>query len=66
VVKCMNCGSEKLKIGLPIYVQMDIKHWHRITKKAFREKETLIEGAYWDRCSFICKECGFVWNTGLD
>ena len=59
-MKCEKCQSENLIFMVPVFLEMPIKHYRRITKLTLREKSTKIMGANWDQETIRCLDCGFI------
>ena len=59
-MKCKKCKSENLSFHVKLFVSFNVKHLHKITKKAFKEKDTQLWSADWDKCKIICSDCGQV------
>jgi hypothetical protein len=57
--KCEKCGSDDIKIEVPVVVQMDKKNYIKITKNVLREKRTIIQYAIWDKTTFVCQSCNY-------
>ncbi len=59
-MKCAKCKSENLTFMVPVYLEMPIKHYRRITKLTLREKSTKIMGANWENETIRCLDCGNI------
>ena len=59
-MKCKKCQSENLTFMVPVFLEMPIKNYRRITKLNLREKTTRFMGAEWDKESIRCVDCGFT------
>ena len=63
---CKKCGSNKIKVGINLFLYVDYEDHCKITKKVLSKKSTELWAKFNEKDSFICKTCNFAWGYGYD
>lgn len=45
---------------------IDINDMYKFTKKVISKKTTELWAVDWDKTSFVCSECGYIWGYGYN
>jgi len=59
-MKCIQCGSEDVRIGVNVFMYIHPKYDSKLTKKAIATKDVEIWGANWPGMSVVCRSCGYI------
>lgn len=63
---CPKCGKNTVRCKVSLFLDIDMKAFHRLSKKTLRTKLVRVEGADWPRMAFYCSssKCnGYFWRA---
>lgn len=60
MIKCKNCGSENVKVGVDVFIYVDPGDIYRITKKVIQKKTTELCSADRYKATVKCKDCHHI------
>lgn len=59
--RCPRCRKQSLRIKVELFLDIDVKWSHRLTKKTLRDSGVQLDGAGWPEATRYCsKGCGWM------